>query len=749
MVFTQLTWAQSQNQGNLNTLTQTGDADAKSNANSQHSVRKLSQKNQNIVHFPMLDEMSTFATGHFWRAAPDERYLWAMLQQGKMSLLQTEIRRLHRTDPSWSPSAALSRSIRQLTRKQPVNMGSNGRMHLKLAYFLAENPNDPGVIYGKQVKVYQNSKLMIPSAALVQMVEGRKDAGVAKLFAWNAFHARQFDSAIHWFNQSLAWLPADSDARYGLALAYYNHGDTNKALAQLIHLDTPEAIKLHGDIIYAQGLNSYAAGEYQQADSLFANAAKLGRNSRDLSLMQAWAVYRLGDFKLALERFAALYQIKPDENAAQGLYLSAKTSHQTTKLASWMGADSADPLRRIVLTERSDFLKQQGWVLAARAMNPSGTPELAGIEGPWTETDVAERTRSGASGESYLQTRLTTLTTGVAHGSDVYQLRLTQVMLSTGALTTNSLYGNYVSGRSWGTVPTTSFIGWEPTGKWRHEVDGLATQISVGLTPLGSVVPPTPTAKFVFEGVGVGNTWSTSAYRDSVRDSLLSMVGAIDPFTGLAWGRVVRNGVGVDGFQSIDKQWSINGNAHAENLTGDHVESNSHIAASVGLGYALALPYFTYFSVGPSIAYDQYAKNLSQFTWGNGGYFSPQNFLNVGGSASFLTQEGTRSIARGQLNLGWQTLQQDGSPCFPISATIAAASCGNYASSNQSGIGGSLEGMWNYAVTPNWQLGGAVEVRHSQGYSDTSLMLTLRYVWQKHMALYRTDLPESQLNELY
>jgi tetratricopeptide (TPR) repeat protein len=423
-------WSQAANasqQKNIEQLTQDAES-VKLTDSKQKRLMTLDQKAQTGVQFPLLDEMAIYLTRQV--IAPDERYLWQMLHHGELSALHAELRRLYKFYPGWIPPIALVRSLKGRTALgQSVHgMEHHPALALKLSYFLAQNPNDPGVIYGKEIKAYQVSGQVQPTHSLVLLVEGRKDSNVARLFAWNALKAQKFDLALHWFEQALNWSGGDADARYGLSLTYYQMGDLDLALQHLDDLATPVARKLRGDVLYAQGLAAYQAGDYKKANIKLTMAANMGRDARDLRLIQAWTTYKLADYPAALQDFLVLYKASPDKATAQGAFLSASAMHQVAQLNTWMGAGSADPLRRMVLAERSNFLEAQGWVWAAHAMSPDSTPELAGLSGPWAKLDTGMRDRSGSSGQGQLRVALApSLTAGVARGENVYQFRLSRL----------------------------------------------------------------------------------------------------------------------------------------------------------------------------------------------------------------------------------------------------------------------------------------------------------------------------------
>lgn len=656
-------------------------------ASEQNRIKRLEQKKQEAVSYPMMEEMAAeLRRNKPPRTEPDERGLWALFHRGRYRALRDEMQRLHKFYPEWRPPA-----------------------------LLAHAPETETAVSGPVEKETVETE---------QAQSGAAPAGT---------QAAQ-----------------DDHANLDSALAQYQAGQYAAALALLQDDNSPAAREMRGSILFEQGLAAYRNGDYALASQCFQLSMENGRDGRDVQFMQAWANLKLKNGEAALQGFSRLYQAQSDEEAAQGLYQSALASDRQAQLPQWMGPAADDPLRQLLRKQRSEFLLQQGWVLAARAGGQGANPALQGVQGPQLDIGVARRIKSGDSGLSQLQMELAPVVeTGFALGNDAIQLRLSYLRLDSGSLPPGALFGSYSAGGSQPARTDTVFEGLVPIVRWRREEDGDAVQASLGTTPAGSPAGMTLTAELMREHVSAQGNWRVSAYRSSVRDSLLSLVGAVDPYSGLAWGGVVRNGVRAEVLQMSGGPWSASANISGEYITGEHVADNNRLAGGLGLGYDLGLPDFSYVSLGPVMGYEQYSRNLSHFTWGHGGYFSPQSFITAGVALRLLTREGGRWLLRGQLSTGWQRIVEDVSPCFPVSPAALSASCGDYAASSKQGPGSSLEGWWRYAISPSWQLGGALGWRYAQDYSDTSFLLTLRYSQHERRALYRTDLPEGMFGELF
>ena len=96
--------------------------------------------------------------------------------------------------------------------------------------------------------------------------------------------------------------------------------------------------------------------------------------------------------------------------------------------------------------------------------------------------------------------------------------------------------------------------------------------------------------------------------------------------------------------------------------------SNDHWNITVRLKKDFDIKGFEYFSIGPVFTYDSFSRNLSHFTFGHGGYFSPQSMFQGVFGLDFMTEEGKNYLVRGSVGAGAQTNTQDASPLFPLSS---------------------------------------------------------------------------------
>lgn len=274
--------------------------------------------------------------------------------------------------------------------------------------------------------------------------------------------------------------------------------------------------------------------------------------------------------------------------------------------------------------------------------------------------------------------------------------------------------------------------------------EGKNFDAGIGTTPLGF-----PTTNVVgnvtFKG-SFGDSWSYKAdlSRRAVTDSVLSFAGAKDERTNERWGGVVATGVRGDlGYD--DGTYGVYGYLAAHGITGRNVASNSRVETGGGAYLHLLNSANSKLTLGMNIGLMGYEKNLSYYTYGQGGYFSPQSFVSVAFPVDW-TGRADRLSWRVNASLGVQSFTQKSSPYFPTDPTrngaassaaaealalgLSSAVYNNmYASNSKTGLAYNLAGVLEYQLAPKMFLGGALGFNNAQNYRQFTGSVYLRYVF--------------------
>ena len=228
--------------------------------------------------------------------------------------------------------------------------------------------------------------------------------------------------------------------------------------------------------------------------------------------------------------------------------------------------------------------------------------------------------------------------------------------------------------------------------------------------------------------------------RRSVTDSYLSYAGARDTLYGLSWGGVTKNGLHLDAGYNGDDGGVYGGLGYAE-LRGTNVEDNSMLDLGVGGYWRAYKTKNSQLTIGVNLTTMFYKKNLQNFTYGNGGYFSPQSYYAINLPVELTGRSGRLSY---QLDaaVGVQSFRTDAAPYYPLVSAdqtalelFAAANpkvniATTYAGQSHTGVQYKLAGTAEYLLSPHFALGGRLTVDNSGDFTDASALVYLRYTFE-------------------
>jgi len=289
---------------------------------------------------------------------------------------------------------------------------------------------------------------------------------------------------------------------------------------------------------------------------------------------------------------------------------------------------------------------------------------------------------------------------------------------------------------AWVASPTSGDDIFHVYADFRQEAPNSTIDGSVGFGPVGGEVSPVPIGHLTVTGYGDGVTVSGTAFAEPRTDSLLSYSGMVDPFSGDSWGRVIESGIKGSASFAVSDRFSLSAELMGSYLTGHDVADNYRMRGTLSAAYDFKPKGFEYLRAGPSLMIQGYDKNLSKFTYGHGGYYSPQTNTTGGLFVDFLTDEGEEWLLGGRAFAGLTSAEEDSTPLFPTEDDGQ-----RYASSDSEGISTELELRGAWQVAPHWQIGGLVRHSSAPDYDDTALGMTLRYSFGERGGVLRRDLP--------
>ncbi|WP_295137534.1 cellulose biosynthesis protein BcsC [uncultured Reyranella sp.] len=259
--------------------------------------------------------------------------------------------------------------------------------------------------------------------------------------------------------------------------------------------------------------------------------------------------------------------------------------------------------------------------------------------------------------------------------------------------------------------------------------------LDVGSTPLGFPLTTIVGGLVWNQPLGDKMNIKLEASRRSVTDSVLSYAGVTDPITGLTWGGVTRNG-GEAIISYDDQTLGIYGKFAYGYYMGTNVASNQSYEFTAGAYFRPIKDENQELKVGISATYLSFNQNLSYFTYGQGGYFSPQSFYSLTFPIDWTETSGKFTYSAGA-TLGVQSIQQSSSLFFPtnyyfqnaaniLAASGAAAFAPVFPAQSNTGIAFGLRLGFEYAATERTSIGAKANFDNAYQYDQGTILLFLK-----------------------
>lgn len=229
--------------------------------------------------------------------------------------------------------------------------------------------------------------------------------------------------------------------------------------------------------------------------------------------------------------------------------------------------------------------------------------------------------------------------------------------------------------------------------------------------------------------------YSVIASRRPITASLLSYAGAHDPNTGQIWGGVVATGVRAG--LSLDQGgtfgfWSALG---WHNLTGRKVQLNRRIQVMAGEQWRVINEENRRLVLGVTGIIWNFSENAGEYTFGHGGYYSPNRFRLVSLPVTYAQRTPRFSYLLRTAVSAFHAESQT-ADFFPTDRTLQSqallsGAVPTYAGGESNGTGYSFRAAGEYQLTSKLFVGGLLAVDRSQNYAPNQALFYLRYSWDR------------------
>lgn len=265
-----------------------------------------------------------------------------------------------------------------------------------------------------------------------------------------------------------------------------------------------------------------------------------------------------------------------------------------------------------------------------------------------------------------------------------------------------------------------------------YQTDSLA--LDLGSTPLGFLLPN------IVGGIEWTPSWhgadlTLGLARRAVTSSELSYAGSRDPITGAKWGGVVQTGP-YAGFGIYRENYDLSASVRASEITGTRVLGNQFAGARFGGSRKLLAWPDMRLDLGVTVNYWNYSHDLSNYTFGSGGYYSPQSYVSVAAPVE-LAGRHAGWVYKLRASISYSVSEVRSSAFYPNDVALQAAAAreplpSGYTSPYFSGYHGSGVGLSAYAaaerpLTNGLVLGMSFDIDRTDYYHPTTISLYLRH----------------------
>lgn len=590
------------------------------------------------------------------------------------------------------------------SQKQSILQGQNNLLGIKVQKALAHMDNELLISYLNQRS----------GDYVVSIIEGK---------AWQFYDAKSYEKALNLFS-----ILNNTEGQYATLVA---QGNNEQAYILACSISTETFLRRCADALAERQVFFFEAGQF--SDSI--DAALALERIRPLTLEErellGWAAKESRDIATATSAFEAVLLTSPD-NTVIANELVALNRNDDAALAR-LSLKFSQIKKRLKQEQVQNAWPRKQFLYAylhedKRAVDAQTKDAFSVLYG------VNVRNRSGQQGLGNFDV----LSQYVGFGS-VYEQWLWQVTFDY-----KQFYGGKPEEGAWfgdrqlSSFEQTPFVGisgFEDTGiraeaSYQNDDYNVYVNLEYGMftQPIDNTVTGQISAtKFLSD-----TTLALTLFRQAKDDSLLSQTGTFNADHNLPWGYVIENGVRALAAYAVAPKWSIAGTTKISTLRGERVKDNNMWSLRFDVSHDIAesvSSLLDYWRVGPFASYTAYDNNLSGFTYGNGGYFSPNYFASIGGYSELLTLEAMNWQVKVRSALALSTLEQQDELRFPLGTLFNnpddALTRLDY--DKTTGLSGNLMAEGQYRIGDKWILSGYIGKAFAVEFQSFEAGLQIRW----------------------
>lgn len=358
--------------------------------------------------------------------------------------------------------------------------------------------------------------------------------------------------------------------------------------------------------------------------------------------------------------------------------------------------------------------RRQSWVeIAAQRLSKSGTAGISALKG-WEIPMVAWKASPELDGHHFLHVDRLALDAGTLSTSDIQSQDYGQIGAATASGLLPNAYQGPMHSKTNGFNAGLGFQG--DRYDWDIGLTGLGMPVTNVVGGARFEIAKTPTTD-----------WRLTLGRRPITGSLLSYSGAKDPVTGAVWGGVVHTFAALRATQQ-QGAWDQTADLSLGVITGKNVAHNTRTRLRLSTGKDMWRAAKQRIYAGVTLQYLAHNKNLAEYSWGHGGYYSPKSSVTLSlpiewtGRAQAWTWrlQGSASVSH---------TSSSRSDLYPGAAHPLALSnqSGYYSSNGGSGTSWALQAAIERQLNNNVAIGAKLGIDRSENFAPNQFQIYLRY----------------------
>ena len=280
-------------------------------------------------------------------------------------------------------------------------------------------------------------------------------------------------------------------------------------------------------------------------------------------------------------------------------------------------------------------------------------------------------------------------------------------------------------------TPTTTGVGYNLGWMGNHWVADL------GRTPDNFLV-----SNFVgglrIDGDVNAFSWAVNASRRPVRNTVLSYAGLSDPYTKQVWGGATQSGIGLNLGYDNGGPVGLWSNWQYQYIDGQNLKTNDKFQGQVGIyGSVWKDPRnLTNVDWGLNTLIMHYANNQNEFSYGNGGYFSPQGYASLSLPLTVFGRYDTWAYSV-RLSGSYSYSKLDDSLYYPNNSNYQIEAAGDglatvYKGSSTYAFTYGVAAIVEKRLTDHWSIGARAQIQRTLFYNPSNIGLYLKYDFNEH-----------------